>query len=95
MVRGFEQEIRWRVPATTQRWRGKAEVVMATADPHGNAEPKIDIRVRRTIEHPKGEGFTREGVRLSLEDASSLAKAIQHTLKELRETDEHQALKDN
>ena len=60
---------------------------MATADPHGNAEPKIDIRVRRTIEHPKGEGFTREGVRLSQEEAASLVKAIQHSLQELRETD--------
>ena len=85
--RGFDQEIRWRVPATTIRWRGKAEAVMSVADPKGDAEPKIDIRIRRTVEHPKGEGFTREGLRLSLEDADSLAKAIQHTLQKLRETD--------
>lgn len=87
-MRGFDQEIRWRVPATTARWRGKAEVVMSVADPKGSAEPKIDIRVHKTIEHPKGAGFTKEGVRLSLEDAASLAKAIQHTLQNLRETDE-------
>ena len=86
-MRGFSQVIKWRVPATTLKWRGKAEVVMSVADPKSNSEPKIDIRVRRTIEHAQGEGFTREGVRLSLEDASSLAKAIQHSLKELRETD--------
>lgn len=89
-MRGFSQIIKWRVPATTLRWRGKAEVIMSVADPKGNSEPKIDIRVRRTIEHPQGEGYTKEGVRLSLEDASSLAKAIQHSLKELRETDDTQ-----
>ncbi len=59
---------------------------MSVADPIGNSPAMIDIRTRRTIEHPKGEGFTREGLRLSLEDAESLAKAIQHTLQKLRET---------
>ena len=88
MTRGFNQEIRWRVPASAAKWRGKAEIVMSVADPQGDHPPKIDIRTRRTIEHPRGEGFTREGVRLTLEDASSLAKAIQHTLQKLRETDE-------
>ena len=87
MVRGFDQEIRWRTPATAAKWKGKAEIVMSVADPQGNYPVKIDIRTRRTVEHIKGEGFTREGVRLTLEDAASLAKAIQHTLAELRETD--------
>ena len=85
--RGFEQTIKWRVPATSAKWRGKAEVVMSVADPRGNSPPMIDIRTRKTQEHPKGEGFTREGVRLSQEDASSLIKAIEHALTELRETD--------
>ena len=88
MTRGFNQEIRWRVPATAAKWRGKAEVVMSVAAPLGGKPPTIDIRVRRTIEHPKGEGFTREGVRLSQEDATTLIKAIDHALSELRETDE-------
>ena len=83
MSRGFDQEIRWRVPATAAKWRGKAEVVMSVAAPIGGKPPTIDIRVRRTIEHPKGEGFTREGVRLSQEDATSLIKAIDHALQEL------------
>ena len=87
MARGFEQTIRWRVPCTSVRWRGKAEVVMSVVDPIGNSPAMIDIRTRRTIEYHKGEGFTREGVRLTLEDASSLAKAIQHTLQKLGETD--------
>ena len=60
---------------------------MSVADPRGNSPPMIDIRTRKTQEHPKGEGFTREGVRLSQEDASSLIKAIEHALTELRETD--------
>ena len=81
--RGFNQIIKWRVPATTAKWRGKAEIVMSVADPIGDSPPVIDIRTRKTQEHPKGEGFTREGVRLSLEDATTLAKAIQHTLQEL------------
>lgn len=86
MVRGFEGEIRWRVPASAAKWRGKAEVVMTLNTPYGGAEPKIDIRTRKTHEHPKGEGYTKEGVRLTLEEAHTLAKAIQHTLAELRET---------
>tara|TARA_R110000803_G_scaffold47773_2_gene99522 strand:- start:13369 stop:13641 length:273 start_codon:yes stop_codon:yes gene_type:complete len=86
-MRGFDQVIKWRVPATSAKWKGKAEVVMSVSTPLGGAPAKIDIRSRRTIEHPKGEGFTREGVRLSLEDASTLVKAIQHALDELRETD--------
>tara|TARA_R100001510_G_C7648434_1_gene205769 strand:- start:1517 stop:1810 length:294 start_codon:yes stop_codon:yes gene_type:complete len=86
-LRGFEQEIRWRTPATSVRWRGKAEIVMTLNTPYGGAESKIDIRTRRTHEHPKGEGFTKEGVRLTLEEAHTLSKAIQHTLSELRETD--------
>ena len=86
-TRGFEQTIKWRVPCTSVKWRGKSEVVMSIVEPKGKSPAVIDIRVRKTIEHPKGEGYTREGVRLNLEDASSLAKAIQHALSELRETD--------
>ena len=86
-MRGFDQVIKWRVPATSAKWRGKAEVVMTVSTPLGGAPAKIDIRSRRTVEHPRGEGFTREGVRLSLEDASTLAKAIQHALQELEGSD--------
>ena len=83
----FDQEIKWRVPSTTAKWKGKAEIVMSVATPKGRGKPAIDIRTRRTIEHPKGEGFTREGVRLTQEDAMSLAKALLHTLEKMRETD--------
>lgn len=83
----FDQEIKWRVPSTTAKWKGKAEIVMSVATPKGRGKTAIDIRTRRTIEHPKGEGFTREGVRLSLEDTNTLIKALTHTLEELRETD--------
>ena len=87
-MRGFEQRIIWRVPHSAAKWRGKAEVVMSLAIPKGSDyQAKIDIRTRRTSEHPRGEGFTREGVRLDLEDAASLAKAIEHALQEMRETD--------
>ena len=81
--RGFEQTIKWRVPATAAKWKGKAEGVMSVADPKGDKPPMIDIRTRKTQEHPKGEGFTREGVRLTLEDATTLSKALQHTLQAL------------
>ena len=87
MTRGFSQTIKWRVPNISKKWKGKAETVMSIADPIGDAPALIDIRVRRTEEHPSGKGFTREGVRLSQEEAASLAKAIQHSLTELRETD--------
>ena len=32
-MRGFDQTIKWRVPATAAKWRGKAEIVMSVADP--------------------------------------------------------------
>ena len=85
--RGFEQTIKWRVPATAAKWKGKAEGVMSVADPKGDKPPMIDIRTRKTQEHPKGEGFTREGVRLSQEEAASLVKAIEHALQELEGSD--------
>ena len=47
-MRGFEQTIKWRVPATSAKWRGKAEVVMSVADPKGDYPATIDIRIRRT-----------------------------------------------
>lgn len=87
MVRGFVQTIKWRVPNTSKKWKGKAETVMSVADPIGDAPALIDIRVRRTEEHPSGKGFTREGVRLSQEEAASLVKAIQHSLQELEGSD--------
>lgn len=86
-MRGFDQEIRWRIPASASKWRGKAEIVMSVATPKSDYPPKIDIRVRRTVEHHRGEGFTKEGIRLSLEDAASLIKALQHTLQELEDSD--------
>ena len=85
--RGFNQTIKWRVPTTAAKWKGKAEVVMSVSVRKGDKLPMIDIRTRKTEEHPKGEGFTREGVRLTLEDTATLVKALQHTLVELRETD--------
>lgn len=84
----FSERIVWRVPASASKWRGKAEVVMKVVTVPGRRDPpKIDIRVQRTAEHPKGEGFTREGVRLDLEDVASLVKALQHTLRELEGSD--------
>jgi hypothetical protein len=86
-VRGFTQTIKWRIPNTTKKWKGHAEIVMSVADPLGEYPALIDIRTKRTEEHPRGEGFTREGVRLSQEDAASLVKAITHALQELEEPD--------
>ena len=49
MVRGFDQEIRWRTPATAAKWKGKAEIVMSVADPIGNSPAMIDIRRMRGL----------------------------------------------
>ena len=87
MSRGCVQTIKWRVPNISKKWKGKAETVMSVADPIGDAPALIDIRVRRTEEHPSGKGFTREGVRLSQEEAASLVKAIEHALQELEGSD--------
>jgi len=84
----FHEEVIWRVPATTSKWRGRAEVLMKVVTVPGRRDPpKIDIRVHRTQEHTNGEGPTREGVRLDVEDVSTLVKALQHTLRELEESD--------
>ena len=85
MKGGFHHDMIWRVPCSTKKWKGQAENVMSVVTNLTNKVVHIDIRVRRTVEHHKGEGYTREGVRLNLEDASLLAKAIQHALRELEE----------
>jgi len=77
----YPQEIKWRVPCISRRWRGKAEVVMTKSD-IPNIGAYIDIRIRKTIEHPSGVGFTREGVRLPARDAASLCKAIMAALQD-------------
>ena len=45
----------------------------------------IDIRVRRTAEHPKGEGWTGTGFRIPIDQALSLSKALEHILSERTE----------
>jgi len=78
------QTIQWRAASTMRKWLGKAECVMSvvTSEKEGVA-PTIDIRIRRTTDHASGAGWTKEGVRLSLEDAYNLAESIQHIIDSL------------
>ena len=78
-----EQVIRWRTPHTARKWKGCAELIISTIE-HTNGE-YIDIRVRRTAEHPKGEGWTGTGFRIPIDQALSLSKALEHILSERTE----------
>lgn len=79
------QTVHWKAPTTTRKWKGLAEVVMTvvTTDRKGD-EPRIDVRVMRTTDHPSGAGYTREGVRMTMEDAYSLAQAIIRTVDSIK-----------
>ena len=79
-----EQVIRWRSPHTSPKYDGKAEVVMSTVEMN-NGTRYIDIRIRKTAEHPKGEGFTGKGMRILPDQALSLQKALNHVLSEWSE----------
>jgi hypothetical protein len=81
-----EQRIRWRIPHTSPKFRGNAEVVISTIESRGGAK-YIDIRIRRTPDHPRGEGWTQRGMRLLPDQALSLSKALPHILKEWEDDD--------
>ena len=68
--KAYPQYIVWRKPATSKRHKGKKETVLTKVYPPSG--PQVDIRLRNIVTG----GFTREGVRLSLEDAVSLSKAL-------------------
>ena len=83
--KAYPQYIVWRKPATSKRHKGRKETVLTKVYPPSG--PQVDIRLRNNVTG----GFTREGIRLSLEDAVSLSKAltklVEH-LQEERESDE-------
>ena len=79
------QTVQWKAPCTMRKWKKQAEVVMSVVTSEKeNVEPTIDIRVRRTTDHPSGAGWTREGVRMELEDAYQLAQSIIHMVDSLK-----------
>jgi|TARA_R100001463_G_scaffold100654_1_gene155138 hypothetical protein len=80
--KAYPQFVMWRRPATSKKNMGKSECVLSTVYlPTG---VQIDIRMKKN----DGGSFTREGVRLTIEDATSLYKALGQTLKEMeREED--------
>ena len=73
---GFVQSVFWKSPCTIKYWRGKADVVLSIiTHPEYNYDG-VDIRIRRNIAHPRGTGFTKQGVRLTVEQAASMWKAL-------------------
>lgn len=55
------QTVQWKAPCTMRKWKKQAEVVMSVVTSEKeNVEPTIDIRVRRTTDHPSGAGWTRK-----------------------------------
>ena len=77
--KAYPQYIVWRKPATSKRHKGKMETVLTKVYPPSGSQ--VDIRLRNI----NTGGFTREGVRLSLEDAVSLSKALSRLVEHLEE----------
>jgi hypothetical protein len=77
--KAYPQYIVWRKPATSKRHKGKMETVLTKVYPPSGSQ--VDIRLRNIVTG----GFTREGVRLSLEDAVSLSKALSRLVEHLEE----------
>ena len=83
------QTIQWRRPCTERKWKGQAEVVLSTVTNENEPdEYRMDIRVRRIADHPSGAGWTKQGIRVSKEDAYSLAQAIMHVIDGIDEVEE-------
>ncbi len=78
--KAYPQFMTWRVPYKSPKWKGLAEVVITTNWSGKLQTFNIDTRVRRTREHPRGEGFTKEGIRLTIEQAMSYHKALGKTI---------------
>ena len=87
----INQKVFWRIPCTTSKHRNVADVVMS----HVKSKPEapveyeaIDIRVRKNTLHDYGPGFTHQGIRLRMEEAASLWKALGHFLGYMNEEEE-------
>jgi hypothetical protein len=76
----YPQYLTWRAPYKLSKWKGLAEVVISTNWSGKLQTFNIDTRVRRTSEHPKGISFTKEGIRLTVEQAISYHKALGKTI---------------
>lgn len=77
------QNVFWKIPCTTKKFENIGEVVMSHVASKPDADVKyegIDIRVRRNNAHKLGPGFARHGVRLRMDEAASLWKALGHFL---------------
>ena len=79
----MNQRIFWKVPCTTKDYSGNADVIMSHVTSKSDAPVEyeaIDIRVRRNNAHKLGPGFTKNGIRLRMDEAASLWKALGHFL---------------
>ena len=65
----------WMIPCSVYKLQNIADVV-ASHITHSNGYEAIDIRVRRNTAHKSGPGFTKQGIRLRMEEAVSLWKAL-------------------
>lgn len=77
--KAYPQYIVWRRPATSKRHKNKMEAVLTKVYPPSGSQ--VDIRMR----HVSTGQFTKEGVRLTLEDAVSLSKALSRLVEHLQE----------
>ena len=87
----MEQHIFWRIPCTMYSFKGRADVVMSHVKSKSSAlsaYEAIDIRIRRTSGHRLGPGFSTKGIRLKMEEAVSLWKALGYFLNYIDEEGE-------
>tara|TARA_R100000234_G_scaffold119809_1_gene103854 strand:- start:326 stop:598 length:273 start_codon:yes stop_codon:yes gene_type:complete len=73
------QKMFWKMPCSTTALRNIADVV-ASHVVHPSGYEAIDIRVRRNTAHKSGPGYTYQGVRLRMDEAVSLWKALRTVL---------------
>ena len=71
----ISEEVFWIIPCSTYKLKNKGDVI-ASHITHSNGYEAIDIRVRRNTAHEMGPGFSKQGVRLRMEEAVSLWKAL-------------------
>jgi len=73
------QTMFWCIPCTVHRLKNRADIV-GTHVVNLNGYEAIDIRVRRNTAHRLGPGFSKEGIRLRMDEAVSLWKALGQVL---------------
>jgi len=78
------QDVIWRIPCTIHKMKNKADVILSHIK-HKDGYEAVDIRLRRNNAHEYGPGFSKQGIRLRLDEAVSMWKALGKLLEFIEE----------